>query len=367
MTDVPAAHPARLFLSGSLAFAGIGALPALMGAALPGWTAAYGLPEGTGMAVALFNGGAVASVALGILGLARAPMRLALLVLAAGAALLALATAWGTILAACGLAGLGYGVLAVLVNRRFLMGFGARGPGMVGVVNGLFGLGAILAPLLFLRSGAPAVAWTAAAAALLAALLCPPEPAAPSPGAAPLGLPRLGPLAWGLLLLNAAAVAAENTLVALGPAALVALEVPEDRAAAALSAFFATYVAARLGLFWVAARLPPRALFAGAASGLLLCLLLALAAPVAGFVLSGAFAGASFPTFFVWATRALGSDPRTGAAILLSGLLAATLGPLLAGATLSATSTGALFAVLSLLMALLCLALLLGWRRLGVA
>jgi hypothetical protein len=103
------------------------------------------------------------------------------------------------------------------VNRRFLQEFGPRGPGMVSLVNGVYGAGAILSPLLFLAAGSapPAVFWATALLAALAMALSRPEPFR----ATAAGLPTLTPRLL-LLLLNFGSVAIERAH-RLGAAALV--------------------------------------------------------------------------------------------------------------------------------------------------
>jgi len=168
-----------LFASGALAFFLLGMLPALFGVTLPLWSEAFGLAEGQGgTLVALYNAGAALTVLAGVAGVPGLSMRPASAVVALGTAGLAIGAAWGLLLACALLAGLGFGVLAVAVNRRFLQEFGTRGPGMVAFVNGIYGLGAILAPLLFLAAGsAPGpVLWATAALAILAMALSRPEP-----------------------------------------------------------------------------------------------------------------------------------------------------------------------------------------------
>jgi MFS family permease len=141
----------RLFLSGTLAFFVAGMLPALHGVALPVWTQAYRLDEGEGGTLLAGNGlGALLAVLSGVWGLPGLGLRTGLSVLAAGATLLALSPSWPLTLLGGLVGGFGFGLLTTSVNRAFLGGFGARGPGMVGLVNAVYGIGAILSPLLFL-------------------------------------------------------------------------------------------------------------------------------------------------------------------------------------------------------------------------
>jgi fucose permease len=342
----PAGLASRLFASGSLAFFVLGMLPALFGVAVPIWAGTFDLAEGQGGTIfAAFNGGAVLAVAAGTLGVPGLAMRPALAAVALGSAGLALSATWGLLLGGAFVAGTGYGVLAVAVNRRFLSDFGPRGPGMVSFVNGIYGLGAILSPLLFLLAGSapPAVFWATAALAALAMALAKPEPfrqAAP-------GLPPLSPRLL-ILLLNFGGVALEAALVGFGAAALVAGGLAAEDAARLVSAFFALFVAARLLLAFVNHRLPPGRTFLVGILGVAACMwLAALGAPAWGFVLSGALTAICFPAFFVWATRTLGPDPRMGAAILGSGLLAGTLGPLALRPILGTVGEEGLFWILA--------------------
>lgn len=343
-TAAPQGLASRLFASGALAFLVVGMLPALFGVALPLWARDFGLAPGQGGTLfATYSAGALLTVIAGILGVPGLAMRPALASVALGAAGLALGTTWALLLIAAFVAGLGYGILAAGVNRRFLHDFGARGPGMVSFVNGVYGLGAILSPLLFLLAGGtlPTVFWATAALATLALLLAGPEPfrqAAP-------GLPPLRPR-LAILLLNSGAVTLEAALVGLGASALVAGGTSEPDAARLVSAFFALFVTGRFALAPLSHRLPPGRTFLIGIAGVATCMGLALWAPAWGFVLSGFFSAVCFPSFFVWATRTLGPDPRIGAAILASGLLAGTLGPLLLRPILGTVGEEGLFWIL---------------------
>lgn len=342
----PAGLASRLFAAGSLAFFLLGMLPALFGVALPHWTAAFGLAVGEGGTIlSVYNAGAVVAVLAGVSGMPGLATRPALVLVAAGGAALALGAGWAALLIGAFVAGLGYGILAASVNRRFLQEFGTRGPGMVSFVNGIYGLGSILSPLLFLAAGSsPAVVfWAVAALALLAMALARPEPfrqAAP-------GLPPLSPRLL-ILLLNLGGVTMELLLIGFGASALIAQGVPEAGAAQLLSAFFLAFVAARLGLALVVHRIAPDLAFLGSCLGLAAtAALAALVSPGLGFVLAGVFAGTAFPCFYVWASRLLGPDPRMGAAILASGLTAGTLGPLALRPILAAFGEGGLFWILA--------------------
>ena len=55
---------------------------------------------------------------------------------------------WWTTLFGAVVLGAGYGFVGAVVNRRFLTDLGAKGPSMVGIVNAIYGLGAIVGPFL---------------------------------------------------------------------------------------------------------------------------------------------------------------------------------------------------------------------------
>lgn len=359
----PAGLPVRLVAAGALAFLLLGMLPAIFGVALPGWRTAFALPPGAGGTVfAAYNGGAAAAVLAGAAGLGTVRMRPALLAVALGAAALALGPGWGPMHAGAALAGIGYGALAVAVNRRMLLEGGPRGPALVALVNAVYGMGAILAPLVFLladqRAGPPLA--LVAALALAALALTAPEARTP-----PLGLPSPSPRLLALLL-NFGAVAAEALLIGLGAAALVARGLSAAEAARLASLFFAAFVAARLLQAALGHRLPPARTFQGGLLGVALsCLLAATVAPGPGFALAGGFAAVCFPAFFVWSSRLLGPDPRMGALILASGLLAGTLGPVALRPILGRMGEAALFPILAAFAAALALAAALAMPRLA--
>jgi MFS transporter, FHS family, glucose/mannose:H+ symporter len=52
--------------------------------------------------------------------------------------------------------GMGYGIATVVFNPRVLRAFGAKGPSMVSLLNAMFAVGAIVAPLGFVARVEPA-------------------------------------------------------------------------------------------------------------------------------------------------------------------------------------------------------------------
>jgi FHS family glucose/mannose:H+ symporter-like MFS transporter len=357
VTDQPG-FLSRLFISGSLAFILIGIVGSLYGVALPAFTRAYGLAEGqAGLILTTHALGAIAAVLAATLGVPGLGGRTATALIATGAAAIAVMPGWTPTLAASCIIGAGFGLIATEVNRSFLAGFGSRGPGMVGLVNGISGAGLIAGPLLYVWTGG-SVTILYGGLALLSAILIftfDRAEAAPTPG-------RVSTLrTWraGILLLNHVAVSLEAALAGLGVTALIASGRTEEGAAMLAAGFFAAFLLARVALYWITRRLAPDVLFLVAAIGTALSAgLAALGLQSLGFIAAGAFVGLSFPSFFVWGAQALGDGPRMSAAMLLSGLSGLALGPFVIGTVLRATGMEALFAVIAICAGALALAIL---------
>jgi fucose permease len=158
-----------------------------------------------------------------------------------------------------------------------------------------------------------------------------------------------------------------------GASALIDRGLGDAGAARLVSGFFAAFLLVRVGLFWLAGSLPPALLFAGGLGGTAACGALAAMAPGpaqagAAFVLSGAFVGVTWPSFYVWASARLGGDPRLGAAVLLASQAGAVLGPLALRPILARTGDEGMFGTVAILSAVLCLLFLpLAARRLRPA
>lgn len=340
----------RLFVTGAIAFLLTGLIAAIYGVALPGFERRFDLAEGSaGLILVAHFVGALVAVVGGIFGLRALTPALGLILLGGGSALMAAEPGWGLVLIGAAVAGFGFGLVSALVNQAFLTGFGRKSDGMVGVVNAVFGLGAIAAPLIFVWAGQSSAAVFASVAVGAAGLLAWSGVLA---GVSPAGLPNLRQKRLFILFLNFFGVTAEVAIVGLGPTALVATGLSETEAAGLTSAFFVTFLLGRLSLYWVTRWMPSDWVYVTGIVGTGVCMALAAAgAPALGFVLSGAFVGITFPGFYVWATGLLGRDPRMGSAILTSGLMGAAVGPLFLGSALGALGSGALFWIVAALCA----------------
>jgi MFS transporter, FHS family, glucose/mannose:H+ symporter len=352
----PAGFTSRLFVTGALTFVLIGILGGAYGVSLPALTRDFGLAEGQAawmLTASLLGGmGAVLAQAMGVPGLT---LRLGLCLLALGAAGIAIEWTWATVLIGTVVAGSGFGLIAVIINREFLRGFGDRGPGMVGL---------IIAPLVYLAAGRSVTmlfAGIALFAVALVPLALPPSGAPPPRGFLPLNPRRLG-----FLGLNTVSGMIEASVSGLGVTALIALGQDEGSAARLASGFFATYLVGRLSLYWLSRWFRPEHLFlAGSVGTVAVCFLAVMGWPGLAHVLAGATIGIMFPPYYVWASARLGEDARTGGAILVFGMGGGAVGPVIFGAVLAATGgIGGLYAMAALMAAGLAAAIALTIRAL---
>jgi fucose permease len=323
----------RLFISGSLSFVLIGVLGAAYGVALPAFARDFDLgPGAAGLILTVQALGAVAAVLAQLAGVPGLSSRLAIALIALGTGIIALGPTWIVTMGGGVVAGAGFGLIATHVNRDFLTGFGPRGPGMVGLVNAVSGIGLIVGPLIYVwAGGSPRILF--GGIAVLALAIIPLFPAGAGAQDGPRGLPPLWQPRMGVLGLNLWSVALEGALGGLGVTALIAIGWGEPQAAQLASGFFAAFLVARLSLYWLTRVLDNAHIYLLGVAGTAVAAGLA-AAGFTGFghVLSGATIALCFPAFFVWGARVLGPDPRMSAAMLLSGFIGGALGPLIFGA-----------------------------------
>jgi fucose permease len=341
--------PARaLVMQGFAAFALAGALQALYGPSVPALSRLHEImPSQAGGIVGAHAAGGLAGLVLNMV-LAGITGRRALILVASGAAIMAVAPVWPLALAGAALIGAGSALGAAVYNRRFLEELASQGPRMLGLLNALFGLGAVAGPLVFVALGgtiAPAYGLLAVAAAILA-ILAPSgiADAAPAPPP-PLGAVMRRP---GLLTLGGISVGLELSLAGLGPAALVAGGMTETGAALWASTFFGAFLAARVALWWLADRIAPLRLLA-ASFGLagLACVAAALGAQGPAYAISGGAVALLFPAYFVAATRRLGGGERIAALILAAAYLGGTVVPAAMSLLLEQLGIGWLFVVIA--------------------
>jgi fucose permease len=337
-----------ILLATSLAaFLMMGMGQSIYGPALPAFARELRIGDGTAsMLISAHWIGCALGVAVMFWQGARIVPAHALTVMAAGGGVVALGQGFALTLTGAVVFGTGYGAATVLINPRLLTAFGPRGAAMVSLANACFAVGAIVAPMVFVWLGSdPALSYAvvavAAVAVMLLSLAVPPAPV-PLPSATGRFDPHLR-----LLIYPAFGVGLESLLIGLGPLALIAAGQTEVAAAQFLSLFFVAFLAARVGLIFVAHRVPAFVFYLGAMAGVtvLAALTLVTLSPWP-FVLMGACAGLFFPTVFVAATDVMGQDPRVPSVIIAAGLIGGILLPLILGPALPQVGANGFFFVI---------------------
>jgi MFS transporter, FHS family, glucose/mannose:H+ symporter len=355
----PAGFLSRLFVSGTAAFVLIGVLGAIYGVALPAFTRLYGLDTGSASLILTTHAlGGVLSVIVAVAGVRGLGARTSMVLMAMGTGLVALTPGWPLTLLGSLIAGAGFGLIVTHVNRSFLMGFGQRGPGMVGLVNGISGIGLIVGPLLYVWSGGSVTLVFAGIAvsslSILALFTVDKSGEQKSEGA-----PYVLHWRMAILLLNFVSVSLEMALSGLGASALISLGWSENAAAMLASGFFAAFLISRLAMYWLTQFITAERLFLiGTIGTIAACLMAAAGMEAVGYVIAGGFVGLAFPSFFVWGAQILGPEPRMSAAILLSGLSGAAFGPFIFGALLSRIGLPQLFLSVAVIAGILAVAIL---------
>jgi MFS transporter, FHS family, glucose/mannose:H+ symporter len=388
----PLARRALMAL-GLAAFLQLGGLQAAYGPAFAALQARHGVGlDEVGLSVgAHFFGGFVGVISSGVL-LARFGYRpllaTAALMMASGAAAIALAPVWAAVLVGAGVIGLGYGLTAVLINFLLARAFAPRGAAAVNVINGAFGVGAVVGPALIglatatLAARAPdglegvtllvfGVAALLAAALLVGVMLVPWLPSvAPAGRRAKTPPPPVAATAmFGALLF--VYVATEVSTSSWAPTH-VAAQFDPARGALAASFFWVGMTAGRFLAAAFANRLRPRDLVLGSTAaglvGLLVAGLPGLALP--GYAMAGLGLGPVFPTSVVWLQQRFGERAeQVGALVLAAGNLGPVLGAPAVGLLVAALGPSAIPVVLALVVGLLLAIVAAAWwgERRGAA
>ena len=320
-------------MAGSLCFLAIGAMQAMYGPAFPAFLRRFdvGVGEVGAIVSAHFLGSFVTIAASGVL-IVRVGYRRLLaagaFTAALGAVGIAASPAWGIALAAAFLGGLGFGLLDVGTNLLFARAYGARASGALNLLNALFGLGAVVGPLLvgaFAPRVGPAFLLVGALFMAVAATMAR-APAMPAPLVVQRGAPRLplAPLA-GFLMLYFLYVSSEVGVASWEPTYLAPV-LGASTAAFLTSLYWGSLTLGRVLAAAVSDRMRPADLVLGA---LLLALVGAWVAvvtplaPVAYAVVGLAF-GPVFPTALAWLQEVFPRRAERVAPIVIAG---ASLGP----------------------------------------
>jgi FHS family glucose/mannose:H+ symporter-like MFS transporter len=346
MKSVFVAHMG-LVLAGLFSFVLMGAGQALYGPALPAFSREFGITTGqAGLLVSAHWVGSVLGVGVMYFHGDRVTPRMALACMALGSLVVGLAIGWVVSLAGALVLGLSYGASAVIYNRRFLMIFAARGPSMLALLNAIFGIGAIGAPLVFVAIGSdPGLAFLVVAGLATAtlALAGPAAPVMAAQGTAGRFRPRPVILIFGTL-----AIGTEASLIGLGPTALIAQGQTEAHAAELLSLFFVAFLAMRLALVGFAGRLHPFTLFLMAMAGAAVCAIGSVMTAHPGwFIALGGCAGLFFPGYYMSGTRQMGDDRRVAPTLIAAATAGGIVAPVLIAALMAQAGDAVLFGVVA--------------------
>ena len=359
-------HAALLF-AGVTTFTLMGAGQSLYGPALPAFAREFGLTVGQAgwLVSALWIGSAIGVAVMFFLGRHVTP-RHALGVMVIGAGTIAAGLGWTGTLIGSVIFGTGYGVSTVVFNPRVLRAFGAKGPSMVSLLNAMFAVGAIAAPLGFVAIGSnPHLAFAAVAGicALIWVFAGTSGRAAETDRGRTTQPYRFRPL---ILLFGTVCIGVEACLIGLGPTALIRAGATEVEAAQALSAFFLAFLIARTALVFTAHLIPAFTIYTGAMVGAAAAALAATMLPaVPFFIVMGAFSGLFFPGFFVTASRLMGDDPRVTPTIIAAGLVGGISSPVILGMLVDDLGERGFFQIIAALTVLTAAVALLLLRRLN--
>ena len=341
--------------------AAAGLLLSLYGPAIPELRAAYGVGSG-GSALALSAHFVGATTGIAWWGLerrlaARTWLRLATVLLVAGAVAMTLAPAWPVVLAAAFAIGVGFGVVVVEINVLLTDAFADRAAAMLNLLGACFGAGAVLGPLAVAVSGGYRGPFCVGALLAVAAMALTRDlPATATPPAPDRERPPPG-LVGGFVALLLLYVGVENGVGGWEATSLRAGGTGAAAAASWTAGYWAAITTGRLLAIPLALRVAAPVLVAGcllaAAAGLGLAHLPAVA-PVA-YTLTGLALGPVFPTILAWLAATAGARGPTAlvfAAANLGGVvLPAVIGRLVDASTPAVIPTTVLVVVLACLSA----------------
>ncbi|WP_223267662.1 MFS transporter [Streptosporangium nondiastaticum] len=351
----------------------IGALIALYGPVVPALRDKFSLSEPTaGLALAAQSLGAVVGV-LGFHSVHRRIGNRALLIssyltMLAGTVTFGLSGTWSLMLGAAVVMGLGLGGVDFAISRLFLIGLGARGPALLNVAHGCFGLGTVLAPAVIAVTGPERYGATFITIGLLTLipLACVRGVRArPTPAelaeAAPAPAHRSGGRGLAVVLAGFVAVYMLHFAVQSGignwePTHLHALGRSMTGATVATSAYWLAMTVGRFLVAPLARRWSPAAIVTGACALMTLSVLLV---PVPGlapwaYAAAGLCIGPIFPNGLNWLNRSAPASGNAMAYVIAAAMLGSVAFPPALGAVIEEYDVGAL----PLTLAVLCLATL---------
>ncbi len=337
----------RMLLTGFATFVLIGAAQSMYGPAFPAFRARFGIGEqAVGFVVSAHFLGSFAAIALSGLVLARLGYRRSLVggaaCLAAGLLGVWVAPSWALVLVSGALVGVGFGLLDVGVNLLFVRGFERGRAPALNLLHAMFGVGAVLGPLLvgllLPRFGIAFLIAGVLGLAVLLPLARVDEPDVPPAQPVPSVAVLAGVAGFALFYFLYVAV---EVGVASWETEYLAPTLGVEAAAVLPALFWGALMVGRLVAAPLSARLGPRTLVLGSATVAVAGAAAALASPFApaAYVVVGFGLAPIFPTGLAWLERSFPERSERFAPVVVAG---ASLGPVatawLIGAAVEATS-----------------------------
>ncbi|MDF1865116.1 MAG: hypothetical protein P1U70_09795 [Saprospiraceae bacterium] len=331
--------------TGFFAFSLIGIAQALFGPSLPAFERLFDLgPGAAGLILSAHWVGAFISVFLSAAKLPAYVLRwrpaAGIGAILMGSFAISTASAWEVALVGAALNGCGYGLLTVGLNGFAASSFGSRSSVVLNLLNAVFGLGAIGAPLLLIwLNGRPDAAFFAIC--MIAAAILPfafaSDDRGPAAGDRGEDLLPLFKRYRSILVLMGLGIGIEISAVGWGATVLVAQGMSEADAAAFTSLFYVAFTLMRLAAVGISMAVRPGVLvFVALLSGGA-CLLLTLSAQAApyAFVAAGAAISLIFPNMFAWLAKPMVGSPRLSSLLVGVGMIGGISIPAIAGVAIS--------------------------------
>lgn len=371
-------------LGALLAMMAIGALTAVYGPAIAGFKTQFAINDAhAGAGLAVQSLGAV----IGVLSAPkimrtcgnRIAMALSLILVALGSLAVVIAPSWLLLLSSAAVIGLGLGGVDLMVTQLLIFGAGSRGPLLVNVAHGLFGLGTVAAPGLIAIIGARTywVAFLAIGIAVLGSLgtmagLAPrPTPVDRSHGRNRAAKAKRGGflVLGGFVVLYVTHFGVQSGIGNWEPTYLVGLGYAESKAALAASGFWLAMVAGRFIAAFLTQRVRIPVIVILSCAGMVLSLIPAFSNTLVIWALlaCGFFIGPIFPNGLTWLALSGHGDGERFAYVMAASMLGMAVTPWAMGMAIDHAGLQVVPVVLSGIAAVAMLAAVILYRSTGAA
>ncbi len=361
MTDNPELFNARATAGTCGAMVAVGMMLAAYGPAIVEFEHQFGVSGAAAAAgLAVQSAGAVigALVAQPVLRWRgnRFAMTAAMLLMAVGCLTIAAAPSWSMTLGGAVIAGFGLGGCDALGTQLFVFGQGHRGPMLVNVAHGCFGLGTVLAPVTLAFIGFDnyravfvlTAVISLCAAATMTGLDRFPTPAdapgGPAPSTPGRGAPVRLLVVGGFLALFVLHFGVQQGIGSWGPTRLLELGHSGTETSVIIAGYWMAMVLGRFATAPLANRLSPSKLVSASCAGMSAAIMLAMWEPatVWAYLLAGLFIGPIFPNGLNWLARTPYAKGSAFAYVIAGAMAGAAVFPLLIGEIIDGHGSSAL-------------------------